>query len=70
MPRELITIQVGQCGNQVGRRFWEMALAEHSQNNPNGLFDEPMTSFFRNVDSRCVTLCTKEGWDDEPHPIT
>jgi tubulin epsilon len=30
MPRELITIQVGQCGNQLGARFWELALREHS----------------------------------------
>jgi tubulin epsilon len=37
---------------QVGRRFWEMALEEHSQNNPEGIFDEAMTSFFRNVDAR------------------
>jgi tubulin epsilon len=26
MPRELITIQVGQCGNQIGSRFWELLL--------------------------------------------
>jgi tubulin epsilon len=38
--------------SQVGRRFWEMALEEHSQNNPEGIFDEAMTSFFRNVDAR------------------
>ena len=34
MPRELITIQVGQCGNQVGCKFWEMALKEHAAANP------------------------------------
>eukprot|EP01050_Picozoa_sp_SAG11_P015797 SAG11_NODE_2089_length_3844_cov_3.009880_1_plen_69_part_00 len=49
MPRELITIQVGQCGNQVGCKFWEMALKEHAAANPQGLFDEAMSSFFRNV---------------------
>ena len=52
MPRELITIQVGQCGNQVGCKFWEMALKEHAAANPKGLFDEAMSSFFRNVDTR------------------
>ena len=26
MPRELVTIQCGQCGNQIGCRFWELAL--------------------------------------------
>ncbi|CAK4077088.1 unnamed protein product [Aphanomyces euteiches] len=52
MPRELITIQVGQCGNQIGRQFWKMALEEHAQNAKNEMFDESMSSFFRNVDNR------------------
>ena len=43
MPRELITIQVGQCGNQIGHRFWELALREHAANNSAGLFDEAMS---------------------------
>ena len=25
MPREIITLQVGQCGNQVGTEFWKQA---------------------------------------------
>ncbi|CAD7965423.1 unnamed protein product [Amoebophrya sp. A120] len=29
MPREVITVQVGQCGNQIGCRFWDLALQEH-----------------------------------------
>ena len=33
MPREMITLQVGQCGNQIGTRFWEMALKEHNITN-------------------------------------
>jgi hypothetical protein len=86
MPRELITIQVGQCGNQLGARFWELALREHSahaasqqpsssssasssaasasasassrhQQAPPApasapLFDDSLSSFFRNVDTR------------------
>ena len=23
MPREIITLQVGQCGNQIGSEFWK-----------------------------------------------
>lgn len=23
MPREIITLQVGQCGNQIGTEFWK-----------------------------------------------
>ncbi|KAI0366268.1 beta-tubulin 2 [Pilatotrama ljubarskyi] len=29
MPREIVNIQVGQAGNQVGENFWRMLLAEH-----------------------------------------
>jgi tubulin epsilon len=52
MPRELITVQIGQCGNQIGCKFWEMALKEHQAANPKGVYDEAMSSFFRNVDTR------------------
>ena len=52
MPRELITIQVGQCGNQVAMRFWYLALQEHARYNKNKIFDDSLSSFFRNVDTR------------------
>ncbi|CAN6645324.1 tubulin gamma chain [Trichomonascus vanleenenianus] len=29
MPRELITIQTGQCGNQIGDQFWQQLCLEH-----------------------------------------
>ncbi|KAG5477492.1 hypothetical protein GH5_04308 [Leishmania sp. Ghana 2012 LV757] len=29
MPREIITIQAGQCGNQVGSEFWRQLCLEH-----------------------------------------
>ena len=44
--------QLGQCGNQVGCRFWEMALREHAAHNAGGRYDEPLSSFFANRDSR------------------
>jgi tubulin epsilon len=50
MPRELITIQVGQCGNQIGSRFWELLLEEHAKYNPEGSYDDALSSFFRNTD--------------------
>ncbi|KFD71151.1 hypothetical protein M514_05007 [Trichuris suis] len=28
--REIICLQIGQCGNQVGSRFWELLCEEHS----------------------------------------
>lgn len=29
MPRELITLSIGQCGNQIGSEFWRQLCAEH-----------------------------------------
>jgi len=49
MPRELICLQVGQCGNQLGCRFWDIALQEH-RNISHDMFDDAMSSFFRNTD--------------------
>jgi tubulin beta len=28
--RDIISVQVGQCGNQVGSRFWQTISQEHS----------------------------------------
>ena len=28
--REIIHVQVGQCGNQIGTAFWEVVLQEHA----------------------------------------
>ncbi|XP_030628537.1 tubulin epsilon chain [Chanos chanos] len=47
-----IVVQVGQCGNQVGCRFWDLALREHAHVNKKGIYDEALSSFFRNVDPR------------------
>jgi tubulin epsilon len=52
MPRELITIQIGQCGNQIGTKFWELALKEFGQYQKTDLYTESLSSFFRNVDTR------------------
>ncbi|KAJ3220056.1 gamma-tubulin [Clydaea vesicula] len=29
MPREIITLQTGQCGNQIGSQFWQTLCGEH-----------------------------------------
>ena len=62
MPRELITVQVGQCGNQIGARFWDLALSEHAKNSRNGCFDASMSSFFRNVEPDA----SPEGYHEIP----
>jgi len=42
MPREMITIQVGQCGNQIGMEFWKQLCAEHGIS-PDGILEEYAT---------------------------
>lgn len=43
---EIITIQVGQCGNQIGWKFWENALIEHVTYNKKNPDDLSFRSFF------------------------
>nr|XP_011770810.1 tubulin epsilon chain isoform X5 [Macaca nemestrina] len=49
-----VVVQVGQCGNQIGCCFWDLALREHAAVNQKGIYDEAISSFFRNVDTRVV----------------
>lgn len=37
--REIVTLQVGQCGNQIGYKFWESIAREHDINTTSGLFE-------------------------------
>jgi tubulin gamma len=39
MPREIITVQVGQCGNQVGTEFWRRLCQEHGIG-PDGILED------------------------------
>ena len=32
MPREVISVQIGQCGNQLGLKWWDVLLQEHLAN--------------------------------------
>jgi len=41
MPREIIHLQVGQCGNQVGCAFWNSLLAEHKIDPSTGIYTKP-----------------------------
>ena len=65
MPREIITIQVGQCGNQIGWRFWDLALREHASRGI--LFDDAMSSFFlfddkkKLLKARSILIDMEEG---------
>jgi len=57
MPREILTLQVGQCGNQIGSEFWKQLCVEHGIS-PQGILDPPPQSipngsgFSTSVDDR------------------
>ncbi|RMZ88881.1 hypothetical protein DV736_g3885, partial [Chaetothyriales sp. CBS 134916] len=39
MPREIITIQAGQCGNNIGAQFWQQLCQEHGISRDGNLED-------------------------------
>ncbi|XP_071811482.1 tubulin gamma-1 chain isoform X3 [Apostichopus japonicus] len=39
MPREIITLQLGQCGNQIGMEFWKQLCLEHGIS-PEGILED------------------------------
>ena len=36
--REILTLQIGQCGNQIGFKFWEQIALEHGIDTTDGKF--------------------------------
>jgi len=40
MPREILTMSVGQCGNQIGSEFWRRLCLEHGIS-PEGILTQP-----------------------------
>lgn len=64
MTGEIITLQVGQCGNQVGREFWSQLAKEHGigkdglsleEDNPEVVREDHTATFFKQNDSRRYT---------------
>jgi len=43
---EIIFLQIGQCGNQIGWKFWEKALEEHQNYHKIAPYDLSYNSFF------------------------
>lgn len=61
MPREVVTLSVGQAGNQLGLRFWELAVQEHAAHDASGRFPDSMSPLFRNVDAGGADLPLSRG---------
>ena len=47
--REIVTVQVGQCGNAIGNALWTNLLQEH-RDTPSS--DDSLSAFFREADAR------------------
>lgn len=67
MPREVVTVQVGQCGNQLGLKFWDVLLEEH-KSHPE--FEDARDALFYTstkgngsggLHARCVAVDMEEG---------
>ena len=65
MPREIVTLQVGQCGNQMGSAFWNLLLQEMKAN---AATDDATSSMFyteqhprKQLKARCIPIDTEEG---------
>lgn len=64
MTGEVITLQVGQCGNQVGREFWSQLAKEHGigqdglslqEDSPTAVREDHPVTFFKQNDSNRYT---------------
>jgi hypothetical protein len=70
MPREIVTVSVGQCGNQLAWRFWDLAVREHAAAAGAGVYSDDMSTFFRNWDADAGRdLITTSGRGGAPVPI-
>jgi tubulin epsilon len=54
MTRELIFVQTGQCGNQIGSKYWDVALRDLAKQcqTSSACFDRSMNVLFRNLDHK------------------
>ena len=57
MPREMIMLQLGQCGNQIGFEFWKKLCKEHGIS-PEGTLEEHATE---GLDRKDVFFNLQEG---------
>lgn len=50
MPGEIVSLQVGQCGNEIGHEFWKRICEEH------GIGVDGEATSERMVDDNCSTF--------------
>lgn len=58
--KEIINVQVGQCGNQIGAKFWEYISEEHglqtdgTYKGDNGSQLERITSYYKEMEGEGI----------------
>jgi tubulin beta len=73
--REIIQVQAGQCGNQIGTKFWETILEEHGLGNGGAYIgsrdikNERLSVYFnetrqKKYSPRCVSVDLEPGVQD------
>lgn len=55
--REIVSVQIGQCGNQVGCAFWRKMLTEHAS----GSSEQASVYFDAEGHARCILVDMEEG---------
>ena len=76
--REIIQVQTGQCGNQVGTKFWETILAEHGLSETGEIIgnqdskQEKLGVYFNEIrgkkySPRCVNIDLEPNLSDSIH---
>lgn len=66
MPREIITLQVGQCGNQIGGEFWKQLCLEHGIDADGSLKDLPQS--YASVPTASTSSSSVPLWKQQtPH---
>ena len=48
--REVVTIQVGQCGNAIGANYWDDICREHGINSRSSLYEGDSDEQLQHVD--------------------
>ena len=58
MPREVVTVQIGQCGNQMGLKWWDVVLQEMKANYKH---PDALSSLFYETESKGSSIFSTEG---------
>ena len=72
--REIVHLQAGQCGNQIGQKFWEVISAEHGIGTDGG-YDgdldqqlERINVYYNEVVKKMVMVIVYyDNYDQEDH---